>query len=62
MRLSVKSLDRRAPIWPLETETAAKLVVIRPRGMGRACPAVHLSQGDIIIIETDATTNRTPRY
>jgi hypothetical protein len=25
-------------IWPLETETAAKLVVIRPRGMGMAMP------------------------
>ena len=35
----------RGAIWPLETETAAKLVVIRPRGMGMAMPRRSLVAG-----------------
>jgi hypothetical protein len=38
MRPPIKNLDQRGAIWPLETETAAKLVVILPRGMGMAMP------------------------
>ena len=62
MRLPVESIDHRGATGRVVTETAAKLVVILPRGMRRRCPAVHLSQADMTIIKTDATTKRTPRY